>query len=149
MKKILLTKNRYTLVDDSDYDLLVKHRWCSTKGYAVSRIKGEVTLMHRVIMGARKGQVCDHVNHNRLDNRRSNLRLCSYGENSRNRIHGELKGITFVKRLNKWQSQITVDYKNIYLGLFPSPKDAQSAYKNASILYHKEFSPYWSKAVIR
>jgi len=92
VKEIELTRDQVALVDDDDYPTLVKSSWYALSRhnhwYAVtSSSKGGPTTvyMHRVIMDAPKGMQVDHINHNGLDNRRRNLRLCTHAENLRNR----------------------------------------------------------------
>jgi hypothetical protein len=95
MKKVplggLVGKGKFALVDDEDVQLVAKHTWylCST-GYATTtvHISGSKKTgivqkgisMHRLIMGFPKEQV-DHVNRDKLDNQRSNLRLASHTQN--------------------------------------------------------------------
>ena len=94
MKKILCSKQgkiqKYVFVDDSDYGWLVKFRWsahCTRGGLwcAERSHKGKMQKMHRLILKAKKGQEIDHLNRNGLDNRRSNIRICTRSENLINR----------------------------------------------------------------
>jgi len=85
MRGILLTKGQFTVVDNEDYDLVVQHKWLATaaggKFYAARKIqtpKGSRLLyLHRFLMRPPDHLVVDHINHNPLDNRRSNLRVCT------------------------------------------------------------------------
>ena len=72
-------------VDDSDYELLSKYRWNYTNGYAQGKVNGKLIGMHRFIMRTPKGMVTDHINHDTLDNRRANLRICTHAQNMANR----------------------------------------------------------------
>src|SRR6476620_8185168 len=90
MRAIELTKGQVAIVDDEDFNELAQYRWyVDHKGYACRNVlkSGKTTgyRMHRVIMGAKKGEQIDHINQNKLDNRRCNLRFASYAENARNR----------------------------------------------------------------
>src|SRR4051812_16134246 len=97
------------LVDDTDYELLKSYSWCiAVNGYAVARHKkaGKVIYMHRLLLNAKKGQITDHINGNRLDNRRVNLRLCSAAQNAKNQARkvnntSGFKGVSFDKRKSK------------------------------------------------
>ena len=82
MKQIPLTKNKFTLVDDEDYELVNKYNWYFGAGYARSM---EKILMHRLIMKAKKGQMIDHIDGNGLNNQRSNLRFCTHSQNMANK----------------------------------------------------------------
>ena len=150
MKQIELTQNQYALVDDEDYNRLNKHKWCvmyspGLKGYyAVRGIKnGKPTLiyMHRIIMGAPKGMQIDHINHNILDNRKENLRVCTASQNGMNQkcrknTTSEYKGVYWHKQNKKWRTRININGKRIYLGSFKSEIQAAKAYdKKAKILF--------------
>lgn len=72
----------------------------------------------------------DHKNGNGLDNRRENLRRATASQNSFNckkREHKWPHGVTYNRKLDKWVAQITVRYRNIYLGIFGSPEEARAA----------------------
>lgn len=87
---IFLKNNRgVVIVDGDDYNWLASFPWCYTgHGYAGHGMrinkKSTTLLMHRLIMDAPTGLVVDHINHNRLDNRRINLRIVTIAENNRN-----------------------------------------------------------------
>jgi hypothetical protein len=153
MNAIPLRKGGFSLVDDEDYAELSQYTWCiDAYGYAVANtqmIKGEFTSLrlHRVVMNAPTGLEVDHINGNRLDNRKQNLRLCTKAENGRNRPANRnntsgYKGVTFKKGNTKkpWCAQIKVNKKRIYLGSFETPQAAYEKYKSAALIYHKEFA---------
>lgn len=72
-------------VDPEDYDRVVEHSWYfHNMGYAMATIEGKQTYMHRFIMNTPKGLHTDHINHDKLDNRRSNLRIVTRAENMQN-----------------------------------------------------------------
>lgn len=82
--------DRPAIVDDDDARLVDGPSWrIGTHGYAVAAISGRDVLMHRLILQAPRGMDCDHINHDLLDNRRCNLRLCSHAENMANRRMGK------------------------------------------------------------
>ena len=136
------------LVDDMDYELLKNYRWCiSVGGYAVARDRkaGKVIYMHRLILDAQKGQFTDHINGNRIDNRRSNLRLCSPAQNAKNqgiKINNTTgyKGVSFDKKRGKFHAYIKIDYRRKHLGYFDSILDAAEAYRVGASKYHGEFA---------
>lgn len=103
--------------------------------------------MHRLIMNTPDGMVTDHIDGNGLNNQRKNLRICTHTENMANRkIHinntSGYKGVTWSKQNNRWRSQIYLDSKNIFLGLFTDKEEAYKAYIKACKKYHKEFANY-------
>jgi hypothetical protein len=143
-RAIPLTQGKYALVDEADYADLIRHSWSANRNrsgynghhdtfYAVRSKPGQTIRMHRQIMDAGPDQVVDHINHNGLDNRRSNLRLCSIAENARNTQgwrsrSSRYKGVSYRRRSDKWRAAITYKQKQFSLGEFDSETDAARAY---------------------
>lgn len=149
MKKILLTKNKYALVDDSDYKELSKYKWCiSNLKYAVRRMPKEasrVIYMHRVIANVREDQQVDHVNRDKLDNRRSNLRAASEAENRRNMParsdnKSGYKGIHWDNNRKKYVVQICVNGRGYWGGRHKNLTEAISTYNSMATELHGEFA---------
>lgn len=148
-KKIFLTRGLSTVVDAADYEWLSQWGWyASFYGYAVRKEKiGDrwvVVWMHRSIMKTPKGMFTDHISGDRLDNRRSNLRICTRQQNSMNikpreGTSSKFRGVYWSKVAEKWQAYINVDGKRNHLGLFLSEAEAAIAYNNAAVGYHGEF----------
>jgi hypothetical protein len=147
--EIQLTRGYVAIVDDCDADL-ASLKWHSTsmrgsrstKVYASrsNNVKPRKKLtIHRVIAERivgrvlKTGEQVDHINNDGLDNRRANIRVCSQSENMR-------KGVTFHKRLKRWQAQIQFDSKNVFLGLFSTPEEAHEAYVTAAVKYFGEYA---------
>jgi len=100
----------------------------------------EQIYFHQYIAKPRKGYQVDHINGNKLDNRRKNLRICLNGSNNRNKkkYSGEYKGVHRDKRTGRWVAQITKNYRAKHLGTFSSAEEAAIAYnKSAKILHGK------------
>jgi hypothetical protein len=148
MKKILLTRGKYTLVDDEDFEYLNQWKWhVNNTGYAMrsDHIAGEYKhkniLMHRLITNAPSGYQIDHINHNTLDNRKSNLRIVTLQQNHfnmktrANSISG-YKGVTWFKQLSKWRVRIMVSRREVALGYYDSLEKAIEVRKNAERIYH-------------
>ncbi len=119
------------LIDADDAALIGALRWNLMKnGYAIaSKRAGSRTLkllMHRLITGNPDGMVVDHINHQRLDNRRVNLRICCGSQNAKNQRHvpGKTKGVRSIG--NTWEARIAVDGHRIHLGCFKSQEEAHS-----------------------
>lgn len=152
MKKIKLTQGKFALVDDGDYAELSQYKWHIKNNRGTlyvqrtkSRLLGKGSvLMHRQIMSAPKGQQVDHINHNGLDNRRDNLRICSNAENQHNRLSfggtSKYKGIYWEKRRGKWRAEIKTGESRKYLGSFLSEIDAAKEYDKAAIELYGEFA---------
>jgi hypothetical protein len=152
MKEILLLRGKgKTIVDDQDFDYLIKFKWHLHEGYAcrMKRENGKAirTRMHREILGAipGDGKIIDHINRNRLDNRRSNLRFCSFSENALNTalVPGRTgyKGVTVCKNKNApYRAQFCHKGKKIWIGDFHTPELAFEAYQEfKSILLKSHF----------
>lgn len=152
MKQIPLTQGLFAIVDDVDFEAISKFKWCAHKHrggrfYAVR--KGEkrcsLILMHRMISGAGPSLVVDHINHNGLDNRRENLRVCTNVENLRNANLSKnnssgFKGVSWSKDKNKWEAYITIGGKKKSLGKYTEASDAAQAYNIAAERYFGEFA---------
>lgn len=137
-----------TIIDDSDYQLMqsVGGKWgVSYKAnrktvYVEKRINDKIVGLHRFLVGAKKGDYVDHINHNTLDNRRHNLRICKNSTNLRNgRIRTNntsgVSGVHWDKVRDKWSAVIKVNYKTIHLGRHNSFEDAVQARKLAEAKY--------------
>jgi len=151
--EIPLTKGFVALVDPVDSDLAVLNWHANPKGYAekydpVSR--GKMHL-HRIMLSRKIGgallpdELVDHINGNRCDNRRSNLRIATAAQNLRNvKRHADnqsgYKGVTWNTRQEMWLARICVDYKSIHLGYFHDPLDAALAYDEAARRYFDTFA---------
>jgi HNH endonuclease len=136
---IKLSKGKTTLVDEADLPLISKNKWYANKtsrGRWYARFIGG--YMHRLLMGNPPGMDVDHINGDTLDNRRSNLRLCTHTQNLQNRVIRGRKGIW--KYSTRWRARITVNKKAIHLGVFDSPDEAIAAYDQAAIRYFGEFA---------
>ena len=145
MAKIRLTKGKFAIVDDADLGLLGQWKWHSVAQYAARREyvpggKGKSTyiLMHRFINNTPEGMDTDHINHDGLDNRRSNLRTVTHQQNAFNprlnaRSTSGHKGVSWVKRIKRWRAHITIDNKYIHLGYFSNIEDAVVARRGAEL----------------
>ena len=155
--RVPLTQGKYAIIDIEDYDLVSQYKWysgyekSSQSFYAKANMKvGEkiiIERLHRLILSAKKGEIVDHINGNTLDNRRCNLRFASAAENIRNSRRrctntSGFKGVWWNKQVNKWQSEIKVLGKKIYLGRYNTPELAHEAYCAAALKYFGEFANF-------
>lgn len=150
MKRLKLTKGKYTLLDDEDFERASRYRWfCDYFGYAARdfKINGKRkrVWLHRWLFDVPKGLFIDHKNRNPLDNRRSNLRICTNQQNvtnggiPKNNTSG-YKGVSFAKEKGRWRAYIKYNRKQIWLGYFDDPKKAARAYNQAARRYHGQFA---------
>lgn len=161
MKEIQLTQCKVAIVDDDDYEWLNQWKWyVNDTGYAQRNVKnslGRKTIlkMHRLILGLEYGNrlEADHINRNKLDNTRKNLRVATRTENSFNKIaHADsltgIKGIYWNKEKSKWQAQIRINGKQTNLGRFCTKEIAHQVYCEAALKYHGEFANFGNGCVI-
>lgn len=150
-RKIKLTKGKIAIVSPGDYEKIVCEDWQLAENRSgnlyAARIEGtKVIYMHRVIMGAAKGQIVDHKNRQTLDNRRENLRFATKGQNNRNRpkcakgASSKYKGVSKRKDEKRWRASITHEGRHIHLGNFENEEDAARAYDEAAKVYFGEFA---------
>lgn len=149
MKEIEITKGYKAIVDDDDYDKLCEYKWSANVSkntcYVVSRINGKNIGMHRFILNAEDGKDVDHINGNGLDNRKSNLRVCTHAQNLMNMklrtdsTSGK-KGVGFDKKSKSWRVQIIYNGIRKYLGRYKNKEDAINAREKAEIEFFGEYA---------
>jgi hypothetical protein len=155
MKHIPLTKGFVALVDDGDFQWVSQYNWHVKADPRYPRLfyarrdfhdhfgKTRCQFLHRLIMKAPPGLVVDHINGDGLDNRRENLRLCTVGENARNRRkhRNNTSGFTGVyKQGSRYISRIRVGGKLLHVGSFLCPEDAARARDKAALEHFGEFA---------
>lgn len=149
-------------IDKEDLPIVFKYTWCvksiKNKDYRlVSMSDGKAKFLHRIIMNIEDADiVVDHINHNQLDNRKFNLRLCTRRENSYNcsLSTNNTSGVNGVSKMNngKYRAYINLDYKQIHIGVYDTLKEAMDARNHASQQYYGEFanlSEYLHKADVK
>lgn len=145
MKQIILNTGNYALVDDDDFERINKHKWverCDGYAHRISNIAGRhgfavCVLMHREILKliCDDGKQTHHINYKKLDNRKSNLQVCTLIQH-RCYKHSP-KGCSWNKNTNKWQAEIKFNGKRKHLGCFDNEKEAHEAYLRAKQKYHR------------
>ena len=152
--QIMVRPNAVAYVDPVDADLISFKWYVNRNGrtsYAQRRSHKQTYYMHRIIMSRVLGrdlerQECvDHIDGDGLNNRRSNLRLATYGENQHNQRRNKAntsgyKGVHWNKLKKKWQARIQVNGKRISLGHFDSAEEAHQAYRTAAVEHFGEFA---------
>lgn len=158
MKEIQLTgkyaNGKVTLVDDEDYETISEWKWWARPRTnsnifdVICRPPGSSrrVLIHRYLMGVTNPRFyVDHIDHDPLNNQKSNLRVSSCAENAMNRKKSTTNGKTSIykgvfKQRNNWFAKIGIEGRYIHLGTYTTELAAALAYNEAAILYHKEFA---------
>lgn len=151
MRKIALRGKyglgKFALVDDEDFESLSRHKWYVTERGRARRRNDEGTgncSMSREIMGFPEGEV-DHANRDKLDNQKSNLRVCSHRQNNGNKGLGKtntsgFKGVSWRKRDKVWEAGIKHKGKTIHIGNFQGRFEAAEAYDAKATELFGEFA---------
>jgi len=155
-RRIPLTRGKYAMVDADDYERLNKYKWLAQQGqrtfYAMRRGRvgesgrGGMVWMHREIIKPANGMFVDHINHNGVDNRKSNLRAATRNQNMWNRRKGttktrsKYKGLSLHNRKKPWSVRIKVNGESKFLGFFENEVEAAKAYDRAARKFHGEFA---------
>ena len=149
VRRILLSRGRFALVDEADFEKLSKYRWhCMRAGnnlYACRCEGRRVIMMHREILEVPAELYVDHINHDGLDNRRCNLRSCTPAQNSYNRRPtgmgtSRCKGVSWKSELRRWCAAIGFAGRMIHIGYFDYEMDAAIAYDDKAIELFGEFA---------
>jgi hypothetical protein len=151
MKTIPLTKGKFAIVDDEDFEWLNQWKWqLSWNGYAIRhkhirlglhKYTSEIVRMHRLINKTPLGNLTDHINRDKLDNRKINLRNANKSINSINRDRPSnnksgIRGVYWDKFNNKWRAELKINGIKKSLGRFFDKRDAVLARKEAERIYY-------------
>ena len=129
------------LIDLEDIDKVRNHKWSYNSNYV--RSANNIRL-HRLIIDCPKDMVVDHINHDPLDNRKENLRICTQQQNCMNRSKTSKNtsgtvGVCWHKSSSKWIARIKINGKYKALGSFNTKEEAIQARKNAEVEYFGEY----------
>ncbi len=150
-KLIPLTQGKFAIVDEDMFEELNLFKWFFHCGYArrnskyIPGQKRRGIHMSRVVAGVPDGFECDHRSLNKLDNRRSNLRVATHTQNIQNRGACRsnrlgVKGVGYQKDMKKYRARIQVNHRPILIGWFDTVEEASAAYREAAKQYHGEFA---------
>ena len=149
----LIVKGREVLIDDEDYERVMYYTWRINNGYVITNTKikdNQEKLrfnlkLHRLVLNLKKGDglIVDHINGNRLDNRKKNLRLVNHIQNARNRKvqKDNASGYKGVFRSGKkYRARISVNNKLYNLGTYSTKEEAAKKYNEAALKYFGEYA---------
>lgn len=144
---IPLTKGYFAIVDDEDFERVSQYKWYAHIGESSGPYARQYPIgqMHRLILDAPPHLYVDHIDGNGLNNRRSNLRLCTKGQNAANSIlpstnRSGFRGVWLHRPLQKWRAGIRFQGRNISLGCFDDPIEAARAYDAKALELFGEFA---------
>ena len=151
-------RGQFTTVDEDVFLLLSRYKWfLSHNGYATTGL-GKFTrnkrlgqvLMHRLILAPPIEMEIDHIDNDKLNNRKKNLRICTRKQNLQNRpkmlringrkVSSKYKGVYWQKDISRWRARISTNGKSIYLGTFEDEVKAAMEYNKAAKRYYKDFA---------
>lgn len=155
-----LKTGELVLFDRQDYEKVAAHYWAPggrirssgaknlyIRAYICGNNSKRMILLHRVIMDAKSGELIDHINHDYLDNRRTNLRFATHQQNSQNRhqrnTKKEIAGVTYRKDRDGYRIRLKVDGKMRSFGYCKNLEDAEKRLIELKNKYYGEFSPHW------
>jgi len=133
------------IIDTDDINLVINHKWCKDKNGYVKNSKQQ--YLHRILLNE-YDQYIDHINGNKLDNRRVNLRACSNANNLKNRVNlpsnntSGILGVRFRADRNKWYAELKADGVVHRLGSYVTKEEAVKARLDGELKY---FGKYKSK----
>jgi hypothetical protein len=156
-KLIYLTNEKTTLVDDEDYDKLAGYSWREHRGYAVRmnhdrKVDNEKMTMHtykihREVLNLKvgDGKIVDHINGNKLDNRKCNLRLVNARQSSANTPKKSAntsgyKGVSYIKKTGLWKVSMYIDGKAKHIGHYEDKEIAAIAHDIAAVGEYGEYA---------
>jgi hypothetical protein len=157
---IQLSKNKWTLIDRDDYDIVSSFKWHAIKCGNKSEIwyasrdsrklkNGESSLLHRLILGITDKSIhIDHINHNGLDNRKCNLRICTCPQNTRNALKkstpssSTFKGVSYKMEFGLYSARIRSNNKDTFLGYFKTAEEAAHVYDFWAAYFFQDFAHF-------
>lgn len=145
------------LIDDEDFHILneyslvlVSARNNFTKYVKLNEKKTYkyITTLHRKVMNCPDDMIVDHINGNGLDNRKENLRVCSYSQNAHNRRrNNEQPGVYFENFTGRYRAEIYANCEKFFLGRFDTFEEAAKVRNEAKLKYHKDFAGFGTEGI--
>ena len=148
VRHIPLTRGKYAVIDAADYERVAQLTWYASiagnRVYARSSIDGRSIFLHRFLTNAPKGMVVDHIDHDGLNDRQGNLRICTFQQNLYNsRPYGKtsrFKGVCWDKAGRRWVVYIRHNGRSRFVGQFTDEVEAARAYDRAAVELFGEYA---------
>lgn len=136
--KVFDNKGNFTLIDTEDLEKVKPYYFTKiAKDYFASDLKSGYIHLHRLITDCPEGMVVDHINHDKADNRKCNLRICTIRQNNMNK---KVKGYSYNKSSGNWRSYLMLNGKTVWYGIHHTEDEAKKARKKAEELYFGEYA---------
>lgn len=144
-KRCIMKNGASFLFDPDDEPLIKAHSWSLSRDHIRTTVDGKTVYLHQLLIGLPSNREIDHINGDKLDNRRINLRPATHAQNNQNKglrrdSTTGYKGVCFDKRSGKYIAYINADGERTYLGYFADKVDAAKAYDRAALLLHRDFA---------
>ncbi len=144
-RRCILKNGTSFIFDPQDEWLVKQHTWSLTRGHIRTVQNGKTVYLHRLIMGAADNEQIDHINGDKTDNRRCNLRFADHTKNQQNKgLRSDsttgFKGVCFDRRSGKFMAYINAYGRRTYLGYFEDKNSAALAYDKAAVRLHGDFA---------
>ena len=153
VRQLVLTRDKVTLIDAIDHEWLSQWKWHICHDYAVrnqraidvgGHLNRKLIYLHKFIINPPENMEVDHINKDRMDNRRCNLRMATHSQNQMNtrKIAGcssKYRGVSWHKASKKWRVQIQVNRQKIIIGDFLSDTHAALEYNKMAKKYFGDF----------
>lgn len=153
MEITFTNSDKVFILDDCDWPLIsqwANRFYLASDGYAASTHLGRPMIVHRRLMSLYHydGKYVDHIDGDKLNNRRANLRVCDNQQNCAGKvvttkwakIKSRYKGVVWDKPTSKWRAQVGYKYKIYYLGVFQTEELAALAYNSKATELHGSFA---------
>jgi HNH endonuclease len=144
--EVPLTRGKVAIIDAEDAEAVLPFKWCARGPYAMSNLGNKcLVYLHRFLLSAPPGFEVDHIDGNGLNNRRSNLRLATRGQNRQNsRIRSNnvsgYQGVSWNSGRGMWRADIRLNGRAKFLGHFQMKEQAAIAYNDAARILFGEFA---------
>lgn len=150
MKYIVLSNGLQTKVDEDIHKEFRQYKWHVANGYVARHVSTHPDVreyLHRVVNNTPNGFVTDHINGDKLDNRRSNLRTATVAENAinydrKNGTKNPYRGVSLHSKSGLWRARISYRRTEITIGYFKSPEEARMVYLCVANQFYGEFAGY-------
>lgn len=135
------------MIDKEDYDKVKDYKWYCRNGNNKNTVSNNmIGYLSRLLTNTTDPKIkVDHINHNRLDNRKKNLRPCTHAQNLYNQLRHTTnksgkKGVYWYPPLKKWVAQVRYNGSSFHLGYFKTKEEAADAYDKSAIKHYGEFA---------